>query len=82
MDTSLPHIFDYHGVKVRVVIRNGLVCVNPQDTLKCIGFDNAERFSSPEEMVAKLVSAKGTAKGLAFADWMKKVVLPAMEKNL
>lgn len=80
MDTRLPHVFDYHGIKVRVVVCDGLVCISPQDTLKCLGFENADRFSSPEEMVAKLVSAKGTSKGLAFADWVNKVVLPAMEK--
>ena len=80
MDTSLPHVFDYHGVKVRVVVCNGLVCVNPKDTLKCLGFDSADGFSSPEEMMAKLVSMKGTPKGLAFAHWVQKVVLPAMEK--
>jgi hypothetical protein len=57
MDTSLPHVFDYHGIKVRVVVCEGLVCVNPQDMLKCLGFNDTS-FSGPEEMVAKLVSVK------------------------
>jgi hypothetical protein len=82
MDTSLPHVFDYHGIKVRVVICNGLVCVDPQDTLKCLGLNDTGIPSKPEEMIAKLASMKGTHKGLAFAHWIHKVVLPTMQKNL
>lgn len=82
MNTNLPHIFDYHGIKVHVVVCNGLVCISPEDTLKCLGFHDVDRLSKPEEMMAKLVSMKGTRKGLAFAHWVRKVVLPAMEKNL
>lgn len=78
MDTSSPHIFDYHGTKVHVVVINDLVCIDPKDTLKCLGFDNVD--GTPEEMLEKLVSLKGTYKGLAFAHWIQKVVYPAMEK--
>lgn len=82
MDTSSPHVFDYHGIKVHVIICNGLVCISPEDTLKCLGSDDADKLDNPEEMMAKLFSMKGTSKGLAFSSWIRKVVFPAMEENL
>jgi hypothetical protein len=79
MDTSLPHVFDYHGIKVHVVVCNGLVCIDPKDTLKCLGFKDADKLDNPEEMIKKLVSMKGTRKGLSFSHWVQKVVFPAMK---
>lgn len=79
MDTGLTHVFDYNGIKVHVIVCEGLVCISPQDTLKCLGFKD-DNQGSLEEMGKKLVSMKHTRKGLAFAHWVKKVVLPAMEK--
>jgi len=78
MDTSLPHVFDYHGIKVHIEISQGMVCVDSKDTLKCLGFNDVDRLSNPEEMMAKLLSMKGTHEGLAFAHWVQKVVFPAM----
>lgn len=79
MDT---HVFDYHGTKVRVSVHEGLVCVNAKDTLKCLGFDDADITDNPEEMFRKLVLMKDTRKGLDFCHWTQKVVFPVMQKNL
>ena len=79
MDTSSPHVFDYQGIKVHVVVCNGLVCIDPKDTLKCLGFDDTD--SNSEQMIKKVFSMRGTRKGLAFAHWIQKVVYPAMQKS-
>jgi prophage antirepressor-like protein len=76
--SNLPHIFDYHGTRVRVEIINGEVCVNSQDTLHCLGVKNAYQLNDPREMQMKLITFYKTKRGLAFCKWLRSVVFPEM----